>query len=74
MFASFEHSLERVFAEIDEDKSGFIEPAELQQAFAKLGKPKTQKEIKIAVEKLDANGDGMISLDEFKKLSLLFAS
>ena len=57
-----------MFAEIDEDKSGFIEPAELQQAFAKLGKPKTQKEIKIAVETLDANGDGMISLDEFKRL------
>lgn len=74
MFASFEHSLEQVFNEIDTDKSGFIEPAELHEAFAKLGRKKTQREIKLAVEKLDANGDGMISLDEFKNLSLLFAS
>lgn len=73
MFASFEPSLERVFDEIDTDKSGFIEPTELHGAFEKLGRKKTQREIKLAVEKLDTNGDGMISLDEFKKLSLLFA-
>lgn len=36
-FGQFEPSLERVFHELDTDGSGFLEPEELQEAFAKVG-------------------------------------
>ena len=70
LFRTFEKSLDRIFGEIDADGSGYIEASELRVAFEKAGKAKSEDEVAKAVAKLDLDGDGKVSLSEFKKIAL----
>ena len=60
-----EHPAAALFAEIDKDGSGTIDTSELQNLLSKLGKYLTPAELKLAVEKIDTDGSGVIEYDEF---------
>ncbi|KAF7806312.1 putative calcium-binding protein CML15 [Senna tora] len=49
----------------DRDGNGYISAAELARAMAKLGQPLTYRELMQMIKDADANGDGVISFDEF---------
>lgn len=53
-----------VFEEFDANKNGELDAKELEAALTKLGK-------KVSFEDLDTDGDGKISLEEFKMLALM---
>merc|ERR1712113_1056064 len=55
---------EIAFKAIDRDNSGFITMAEL----GKLGTKMNQKKTEALMAKLDADGDGKITLEEFREL------
>lgn len=61
--------LEAVFKKIDADGSGTLDANELQEAFAAVGRPSDPETIQNAIKSLDTDGDGVISLDEFKALA-----
>ncbi|XP_020576153.1 calmodulin-like protein 7 [Phalaenopsis equestris] len=65
-----ELELGTVFATFDADGDGFISKGELAESLWRLGLTATVGEVTSMMEKADANGDGLIDLDEFKKLSL----
>ena len=58
-----------LFDEMDVDKSGTINWAELQKGIQNLGLPCDKKSIDGRFKQFDANGDGAISRDEFSALS-----
>ena len=55
----------KVFYEVDEDLSGFIEADELHHAIARLGYKMTPTDCEEVLEKIDENSDGRVSLHEF---------
>ena len=61
-----EDQIENIFNSFDKDKSGTIELNELKDVAAALGETLPQDQLNEIVKKLDTNGDGKISLDEFK--------
>ena len=56
---------EEGFNKFDIDGSGFIEKAEFEQVVNALGESLTEKDLMVLLRRLDTNGDGTISKDEF---------
>lgn len=56
---------ERVFKRFDENGDGKISPSELQQCVVTIGGELTLEEAEVAVELLDADGDGLLGMDDF---------
>ncbi|MEO3809455.1 EF-hand domain-containing protein [Sphaerisporangium sp. B11E5] len=50
---------------VDADKDGLISAEELVRLMEVLGQPVTVETAEAAVQQLDMDGDGLISLDEF---------
>ena len=61
--------LEAVFHHFDADGSGTLDQSELKAAFEAAGRPSDDDTISRSVKALDENGDGLISLEEFKSLA-----
>lgn len=70
MFCSdFKAEVEKLFHELDKDKSGKISAAEMKAALQSCSDvPINDEHVKLFIEKVDANGDGELSLDELMKL------
>jgi len=54
-----------VFTKYDTDKSGFISPDEFGFLVYDMGHALTEAELELAIKRLDSNGDGQISYEEF---------
>lgn len=65
------HSLKRVadpmavFKDLDMTNKGWIRPEQLRQGLTHIGAPLTEMEFKLILEKVDANHDGKIEMQEF---------
>jgi Ca2+-binding EF-hand superfamily protein len=53
------------FELVDGNKDGLISPEELVRLMEVLGKPITVEAAREGIRKLDVDGDGLISLEEF---------
>ncbi|KAJ9688717.1 hypothetical protein PVL29_014389 [Vitis rotundifolia] len=60
--------LRRVFATFDKNSDGFITKQELRESLKNIGILLTMKDVEEMVERVDANGDGLIDPDEFCEL------
>ncbi|KAG1363221.1 calmodulin-like protein 6 [Cocos nucifera] len=60
--------IETVFATFDRDGDGFVTAEELEESFKRLGFVSTRNEIVSMMERVDANEDGLIDLEEFGEL------
>ncbi|KAI9079725.1 hypothetical protein K1719_038346 [Acacia pycnantha] len=56
---------ERVLGYFDEDGDGKISASELQHRLGLMGGEILQKEAEMAIEALDSDGDGLLSLEDF---------
>lgn len=63
-----ERELRDAFAVFDTDGSGSIDRNELMKLMKKLGQALTDGELDAMMDEVDANGDGVISFEEFKQL------
>lgn len=59
---------ERIFSTFDKDGDGFITASELEESLQRLGLAITAAETAAMVDRVDANGDGLIDLQEFRQL------
>ncbi|KAF8037506.1 hypothetical protein BT93_B0413 [Corymbia citriodora subsp. variegata] len=69
-----QEQLLEVFRSFDRDGNGYITPAELAGAMAKMGQPLTYKELREMIKEADADGDGVISFNEFATVMAKSAS
>ena len=60
---------EAVFESMDENKDGVVNPAEFRKTLVNMGLPITDSQIRMLVNKYDADGDGEIDYLEFSKLA-----
>eukprot|EP01105_Mastigella_eilhardi_P001537 TRINITY_DN11839_c0_g1_i3.p3 TRINITY_DN11839_c0_g1~~TRINITY_DN11839_c0_g1_i3.p3 ORF type:complete len:164 (+),score=74.54 TRINITY_DN11839_c0_g1_i3:52-492(+) len=58
------------FKMFDLDGNGLITAVELKQVMAKLGEALSDAEITAMIKEADADGDGQINFNEFKKIML----
>ena len=63
-----EQEAENIFDAIDVDRSGAVDPAELQAALRRAGHQFSWLEIQILMLSADENGDGLLSRDEWMKI------
>jgi len=56
------------FRQFDQDGSGYIQAAELENIMQKMGRRFNRDEINAMVQSLDTSGDGKIGFDEFVQL------
>jgi calmodulin len=61
-------TLEQVFAEIDQDHSGALDPDELRALMVRANINISTEELDEMIRMADTNGDGLIDLKEFKQL------
>ena len=54
-----------LFNEIDKDKSGFLDFAELKELFSTIGVNIGPTELKEYIQRFDKDNNGIISRDEF---------
>ncbi|KAG1327930.1 calmodulin-like protein 3 [Cocos nucifera] len=64
----YKPDLEMIFATFDRDGDGFITAKELEESLKRLGLFSTRNEIIRMMERVDANGDCLIDLEEFREL------
>jgi len=57
-----------LFKHFDTDDSGFITPENIREAFGKVGKNLSDKDINDILENHDIENNGMISFEEFKQM------
>ncbi|KAA8535150.1 hypothetical protein F0562_030153 [Nyssa sinensis] len=60
--------LRSVFATFDKNNDGYITKKEMRESLQNIGIMMTEREVEDMVEKVDANGDGLIDMDEFCEL------
>lgn len=65
-----ENRLLMLFKEFDTDDTGYITRENLVEAFEKLERPLSKKEIEEIISQHDGSKDGKISYDEFKTMML----
>ena len=63
-------NLREAFSVFDIDKNGSITAEELQNVLTSLGEESTLAECRKMINGVDADGDGMISFDEFKVMMM----
>ena len=56
----------QMFSEIDMDGSGSLEASEVKTLAARMGKKLTPAEVQRAMDTMDENGDGSVSIEEFQ--------
>ncbi|KAL8149744.1 calmodulin-like protein 3 [Apium graveolens] len=61
----FKAELKSVFATFDKNNDGYITSQELKESLKNIGITMSDKDVKEMVEKVDANGDNLIDIDEF---------
>lgn len=61
----FKAELKSVFATFDKNSDGYITSQELKESLKNIGITMSDKDVKEMVEKVDANGDNLIDIDEF---------
>ncbi|KAL1816020.1 hypothetical protein DCAR_0520381 [Daucus carota subsp. sativus] len=61
----FKAELKSVFATFDKNSDGYITSDELKSSLKNIGITMSDKDVKEMVEKVDANGDNLIDIDEF---------
>ena len=61
-----EKEIDKLFKELDEDNSGYIDLAELHRGFQTIGLNLSTSEVKRAFALIDTSGDNKIQLEEFK--------
>ena len=59
-------ALKKLFREIDEDGSGFLDMAEVQLLSQRLGKRLNPKELELAMAEMDGDGSGEVDFPEFQ--------
>lgn len=62
------NDVNEAFAVFDQDKDGYITSAELKLVLENLGEKLNDREVAQLMKDADADGDGRISLDDFKSL------
>ncbi len=60
--------LEKIISDIDQDRNGFIEYEEFLRVALNKNTLLSQKNLKLAFDNFDENGDGMLSANEIKKV------
>ncbi|KAI3873983.1 hypothetical protein MKW98_001632 [Papaver atlanticum] len=60
--------IEDAFAIVDTNGDGSISPSELQKLLRTLGDESSISDCKKIIQNFDCDGDGLISLEEFKKM------
>lgn len=63
-----ETAFERVLRYFDEDGDGKISPSELRSRMVMMGGELLLKEAEIAIEALDSDGDGLLTLEDLMRL------
>ena len=62
---TYHGEIERLFLELDVDKSGFLSASEVSALAAKLGAELTTEELAMAMHEMDPSGDGKVDVGEF---------
>jgi Ca2+-binding EF-hand superfamily protein len=69
-FGSYSHDayFQETFRAFDKNSDGFITAKEIKKTMKELGEPLTDKQAKYMLKTADSNGDGKLSIDEFRIL------
>ena len=60
-----EKEARRLFNAVDNDRSGHLDAAEVKELARKLKLDLTDEDVKVAMKKMDADGNGTVDFDEF---------